>query len=143
MKIGELALAAECTVQTVRFYEKEGLLPEPARSEGNFRLYSAEHLKRLRFVRNCRALDMSHVEIRALLKLVAQRDDNCESVDAMFDHHIGHVDQRIQELIELKQQLGRLRAQCQSTAAVDACGILQGLERIESPNKGVRRTHLG
>ena len=68
MKIGELADMAQCTVETVRYYEKEGLLPAPARTTGNFREYGAEHVDRLCFIRNCRALDMSHSEIRTLLR---------------------------------------------------------------------------
>ena len=59
MKIGELAKLADCQVETVRYYEREGLLPAPARSEGNYRLYSSEHLERLTFIRNCRTLDMN------------------------------------------------------------------------------------
>lgn len=59
MKIGELALAAQCTVETVRYYEKEGLLAEPARTSANYRSYGAAHVERLRFIRNCRALDPS------------------------------------------------------------------------------------
>ncbi|MFO6312781.1 MerR family transcriptional regulator, partial [Pseudomonas aeruginosa] len=55
MRIGELGKKADCLVQTVRFYESEGLLPEPARSEGNFRLYDEVHLQRLLFIRRCRA----------------------------------------------------------------------------------------
>ena len=60
MKIGELAAFAQCTVETVRYYEKEGLISEPGRTAGNFRVYGAEHLERLRFIRNCRTLYMSH-----------------------------------------------------------------------------------
>eukprot|EP01030_Chromulinospumella_sphaerica_P019117 gene19117-18994_t len=75
MKIGELALVAQCTVETVRYYEKAGLLPEPARTPGNFRVYGPEHLERLRFIRNCRALDMSQEEIHTLLNLADQPAD--------------------------------------------------------------------
>jgi len=63
MKIGGLANVAQCTVETVRYDEKEGLRPEPARTPGHFRVYGPEHLERLRFIRNCRALDMRHAEI--------------------------------------------------------------------------------
>ena len=69
MRIGELGKKADCLVQTVRFYESEGLLPEPARSEGNFRLYDEVHLQRLLFIRRCRAKDMTLDEIRQLLNL--------------------------------------------------------------------------
>ncbi|MGL6014243.1 MAG: MerR family transcriptional regulator, partial [Shewanella oncorhynchi] len=68
MKIGELAQAAQCTVETIRYYEKEALLPEPARTNSNYRDYNQRHLDRLSFIRNCRALDMTHQEIRALLQ---------------------------------------------------------------------------
>jgi DNA-binding transcriptional MerR regulator len=82
MKIGELARNAQCTVETVRYYEKAGLLAEPARTEGNFRVYGPEHLERLRLIRNCRALDMSHEEIHALLKLANAAGDDCSAVTA-------------------------------------------------------------
>ena len=67
MRIGELAKQAACTVETIRFYEREGLLPRPTRSGGNYRLYSAEDAERLAFIRNCRSLGMALAEIRVLL----------------------------------------------------------------------------
>ena len=113
MKIGKLAEVAQCSVETVRYYEKEGLLPAPARTSGNFRQYGAEHVERLRFIRNCRALDMSHGEIRTLLRLADQPGDDCGSVNTLFDEHIAHVDERLRELAQLKLQLASLRARCQ------------------------------
>lgn len=142
MKIGELAQVAQCTVETVRYYEKEGLLPEPARTTGNFRVYGPEHLVLLRFIRNCRALDMSHEEIRTLLTLTDQPADGCGAVNAVFDQHIAHVEERIQELTQLKEQLSALRQQCQTERAVNACGILQGLAAMETEPKHERHTHL-
>ncbi len=71
MKIGELAKLTDCQVETIRYYEKENLLPEPARSEGNYRLYTQAHVERLTFIRNCRSLDMTLEEIRSLLSLRA------------------------------------------------------------------------
>ncbi|HNV60016.1 MAG TPA: Cd(II)/Pb(II)-responsive transcriptional regulator [Rhodoferax sp.] len=143
MKIGELANVAQCTVETVRYYEKEGLLPEPARTPGNFRVYGPRHLERLRFIRNCRALDMSHEEIHTLLGLADQPADGCGAINAVFDQHIAHVEARIQELLHLKQQLGALRERCQIEQAVDACGILHGLAAMETEAKPERHTHLG
>ena len=143
MKIGELANMAQCTVETVRYYEKEGLLPEPARTTGNFRVYGPEHQERLRFIRNCRALDMSHEEIHTLLNLADQPAEGCGAVNAVFDQHIAHVEARIQELTHLKQQLSTLRQQCQTEQAVDACGILQGLAAMETEAKPKSPTHLG
>nr|WP_315493546.1 Cd(II)/Pb(II)-responsive transcriptional regulator [uncultured Rhodoferax sp.] len=143
MKIGELALVAQCTVETVRYYEKAGLLPEPARTSGNFRVYGPEHVERLRFIRNCRALDMSQEEIHTLLNLADQPADGCGAINAVFDQHIAHVDERIRELTHLKKQLGALRQRCVSEQAVDACGIMQGLATMETEAKVERHTHLG
>lgn len=143
MKIGKLAQVAQCTVETVRYYEKEGLLAEPGRTSGNFRVYGPEHLERLRFIRNCRALDMSHEEIHALLMLVDRPGEGCGAINAVFEAHLAHVDERIRELKQLKQQLADLRQRCQSEQAVAACGILHGLAAMETEPKQERHTHLG
>jgi len=143
MKIGELAQVAQTTVETVRYYEKEGLLPETARTAGNFRVYGPAHLERLRFIRNCRALDMSHEEIHTLLGLADEPAEGCGAINAVFDQHMAHVDERIRELIHLKEQLAMLRQRCQTEQGVDACGILQGLVAMETEAKPERHTHLG
>lgn len=65
MKIGELAKATDCAVETIRYYEREQLLPEPARTDGNYRLYTQAHVEWLTFIRNCRTLDMTLDEIAA------------------------------------------------------------------------------
>ena len=143
MKIGELAQIAQTTVETVRYYEKEGLLPETARTAGTFRVYGPAHLERLRFIRNCRALDMSHDEIHTLLDLADEPSEGCGAINTVFDQHIAHVDERIRELMHLKEQLAMLRQQCQTEQAVDACGILQGLATMETEAKPERHTHLG
>lgn len=127
MKIGELAKRADCQVETVRYYEREGLLPTPARSEGNYRIYSSRHLERLIFIRNCRTLDMTLDEVRSLLALMDQPEENCEGVNALIDAHIGHVQVRITSLMSLQQQLIDLRHRCASGRGVDECGILQRL----------------
>jgi len=143
MKIGELANVAQCTVETVRYYEKEGLLPETTRTAGNFRVYGPAHLERLRFIRNCRALDMSHGEIHTLLGLADEPAEGCGAINAVFDQHMAHVDERIRELVHLKEQLALLRQRCQIERAVDACGILQGLAAMPAHTKPERHTHLG
>lgn len=142
MKIGELAKAAHSTPETVRYYEKEGLLPAPERSDSNYRSYGPAHLERLRFIRNCRALDMTHSEIRVLLGAMDAPASSCGLANAMVDEHIGHVHARIAELQALKQQLTDLRAQCQSGDS-GACGILQGLATLETEPTTTRHTHLG
>lgn len=143
MKIGELAQVALCTVETIRYYEKEGLLAAPTRTSGNFRVYGPEQVERLRLIRNCRALDMSHDEIRTLLGMADQVEQGCGAVNDVVDQHIAHVDERIRELNHLKQQLTALRQRCQSERTVQSCGILQGLAAMETEAKPERHTHLG
>jgi Cd(II)/Pb(II)-responsive transcriptional regulator len=133
-KIGELAKRSACLVETIRFYEKQGLLPKTIRSQGNFRLYGEIHSERLQFIRHCRALDMSLDEIRNLLQFRDAPEDNCSTVNALLDKHIDHVALRIKELQVLETQLNALRQLCQSTQAIKDCGILQNLTQAENPS---------
>ena len=127
MKIGELARSTTTPIETIRFYEREGLLPQAARTEGNYRIYSQEHIERLTFIRHCRSLDMALDEIRALLRFKEAPQDNCAGVNELLDDHIGHVAQRIRELRGLEKQLKLLREQCGEANAAGDCGILKGL----------------
>src|SRR5260363_282840 len=142
MKIGELARAARCSTQTIRFYEQAGLLPAAHRSANNYRRYSAAYIERLRFIRNCRSLDMTNKEIRRLLAGLDTPQKGCVAINALLDEHIGHVQARIEELRELKAQLKMLRAQCQGEPSSADCGILQQLSGM-SIHHPVRQTHLG
>jgi Cd(II)/Pb(II)-responsive transcriptional regulator len=127
MKIGELARAAGCQVETVRYYEREGLLPAPSRSEANYRQYGPAHVERLRFIRHCRSLDMAQAEIRSLLQAMDAPESTCESVNAAIDRQIVQVQRRIAELRALESQLHELRSTCGTPRAASACGILRGL----------------
>ena len=127
MKIGELAKLTDAQVETIRYYEREGLLPAPARSDGNYRLYTQAHVERLTFIRNCRSLDMTLGEIRSLLHLRDSPQDQCESVNALIDEHIQHVNDRIASLQALQAQLLDVRQRC-SEGSPDHCGILDRLE---------------
>lgn len=127
IKIGELAKRTGCEVVTIRYYEKEGLMPEPPRSEGNFRLYGDTHVERLQFIRNCRSLDMTLGEVRALLKLRDTSVQGCGDVNTLLDEHIHAVEDRVEALLRLKQHLVSLREKCSGTWPTDSCPILQGL----------------
>ena len=127
MKIGELATASGTPVETIRYYEREGLLPAPARTQGNFRWYEPPHLERLQFIRHCRSLDMSLDEIRVLLNAKDGAAETCTNVNALIDAHIGHVSARIQDLRVLEQQLKDLRQRCAAPSSVAQCGILAEL----------------
>lgn len=130
-RIGELARRAECLVQTVRFYEAEGLLPEPARSEGNFRLYEEAHLERLLFIRRCRAKDMNLSAIRQLLSFWDSPEIGCEEVNDLVDAHIEQVRMKLRELRELEKQLIELRRSCDSNRQAGQCGILNSLAEMD------------
>ena len=127
LKIGELAKRTGSLVETIRYYEREGLLPEPARSEGNYRVYADTDLERLQFIRHCRSLDMTLEEIRNLLRFRDAPDRNCGEVNALLDEHIQHVGKRIKELKLLQRNLRALRNLCQQEQATKDCGILQSL----------------
>ena len=143
MKIGELALAAQCSVETIRSYEKGGLLPAPLRTGSNYRDYGPGHIERLRFIRNCRALDMAQDEIRQLLGWLDHPADNCGAVNELVEEHIRHVEARIEELLQLRQQLQALRQSCQVQHTVEDCGILQELSHREPQAVSPRNHHLG
>ena len=145
MKIGELARLAGTNVETIRYYERDGLLPVPARSEGNYRIYRETHVQRLSFIRRCRSLDMTLDEIRVLLHFKESPQENCAEVNRLLDRHIGHVAQRMQELQELEMQLKDLRERCSEARDAAHCGILDGLSQAimpgEKPASHVQGTH--
>lgn len=129
MKIGELATRTGCRVVTIRYYEREGLLPTPARSAANYRLYGERHVERLAFIRHCRALDMTLDEIRALLDCHDHPRRPCREADALIDAHLDHVAARIAQLQALERSLQALRARCQGQRPAGECGILNELAR--------------
>ena len=128
MKIGELARETGCKVVTIRYYEKEGLLAEPARTEGNYRRYGREDLERLKFIRHCRKHDMKLGEIRKLLAFRDHPRHDCTWVTELIDGHIRSVDARIQSLEHLKRHLEQLRRRCAGGQSGETCGIMQGLD---------------
>jgi Cd(II)/Pb(II)-responsive transcriptional regulator len=144
MKIGALAKAARTTVETIRYYEQAGLFSPPERAVNNYRSYGPHHVERLRLIRNCRALDMTHEEIRAILTLADSQDGDCNPINEIFDAHIHHVDERITELQQLKTQLFRLRQRCLSARShAEDCGILHSLTEMQFEERLARHTHLG
>ncbi|WP_301098184.1 MerR family transcriptional regulator [Otariodibacter sp.] len=112
MKIGLLAKTVGCTVETVRFYEKKGLLPKPMRSAGNFRIYDKDHLVRLSFICYCRGLDISLDEIRILLELDKSTEQQKQEMKLLLDRHIKKIATRIHELEHLRIELMNLQNKC-------------------------------
>ena len=143
MKIGALSEATGTAVQTIRFYEREGLLPAPARADNNYRMYTPVHAERLAFIRQCRNLDMTLDEIRALVALRESPAQDCGEVNALLDEHIGHVALRIRELRALETDLKALRARCTAPHPLPECGILNSLDHgVAAPVAPARRRHV-
>ncbi|WP_028470120.1 Cd(II)/Pb(II)-responsive transcriptional regulator [Neptunomonas japonica] len=130
MKIGELAKQVGVTVETIRYYENEGLLHAALRNPANnYRRYDQGHLERLIFIRRCRTLAMTHNEIKVLLQARIQPDDSCETINELIDEHIHHVQARMAELTILETQLIELRGQCHAALTTRDCGILRELDQ--------------
>lgn len=127
MRIGELASQAGVDVQTVRYYEREGLLDAPSRTGSGYRAYGPEHLERMHFVRHCRSLDMPLAEIKRLIALSRDARVSCEQVDALVRAHLERVQAKRKALQALEAQLATLTAQCASGHRVADCGILEEL----------------
>ena len=127
MKIGELAAQAGCDVQTVRFYEREGLLEKPAREPSGYRRYDERALEKLRFLRHCRSLDIPLPEVRQLLAFAARPDQSCGQVNELLDRHIALVKQRLKALKALEGQLVSLRRTCDGDTS-HPCAILEAFQ---------------
>jgi Cd(II)/Pb(II)-responsive transcriptional regulator len=130
MRIGELAQSCGVDADTIRFYEKRGLLPPPQRQNTGYRSFDTQHVERLAFIRHCRALDMSLAEIQRLLDAGSHPDADCGDINALIDNHLDTLRQRIASMQALEQQLQALRSRCGEHRAVEACGILNELTAV-------------
>lgn len=126
MKIGELAAATATKTETIRYYEKIGLLPPPARTSGNYRTYGADHLARLSFVRRARDLGFSLEDVRELLALSDDRGQSCEAVDKLARRHVRSIGRKIADLTALQRELARMIRSCTS-GTVAQCKIIESL----------------
>ncbi|WP_424138136.1 MerR family transcriptional regulator [Roseomonas chloroacetimidivorans] len=131
LNIGALAKATGTKVETIRWYERVGLLPMPARSAGNYRTYGEDHLGRLSFIRRARDLGFSLEQIRALLDLAEDRERSCDAVDVIAREHLGEVDRKIADLQALRRELGSIIGQCRHGNVAD-CRIIEALAPSKS-----------
>lgn len=126
MKIGDLARATGTKVETIRFYEAEGLLPSPARSDSNYRIYEQGHLVRLSFIRRSRDLGFTLDQVRTLLHLADDRDAPCAEVDAITTAHVAEIDRKLADLQALRGELVRRLDSCAGSTIAD-CRIIEAL----------------
>ncbi len=118
LKIGELAKKVSCSVLTIRYYEKEGLIPSPERTQGNYRLYNEDYIDRLKFILNCRTLNMNLSEIKQLLSYKDTPNQNCSSINHLVDSHIKIIKENINSQQKLIQQLLDIRRTCDGLCTV-------------------------
>jgi DNA-binding transcriptional MerR regulator len=129
LTIGVLAKAADTKVETVRYYERIGLLPKPARTAGNYRAYSDSHRRRLSFIRRSRDLGFSIEQVRALLGLADQRDRDCGAVDSIAKEHLAKVERKIADLNALQAELRKVIGQCRR-GSIAECRIMDALSPV-------------
>ena len=126
LTIGVLARESGVNLETVRFYERSGLLPAPPRSAAGYRHYQEGDVRRLRFIRRGRELGFSLEEIRSLLELAAHPESPCDTADRMTREHLDSIEARIRDLQNLRTELGKL-AGCNSAHA-EHCRLLEALD---------------
>jgi Cu(I)-responsive transcriptional regulator len=126
MKIGELSRATGTNAETIRYYERIGLLPKPGRTGGNYRDYGQSDQERLNFIRHARSLGFDIADIRSLLDLGEHPERDCTEADRIASGHLEAVEQKIAQLERLRGELKRMVAQCRGGQVSD-CRILQAL----------------
>jgi Cu(I)-responsive transcriptional regulator len=124
--IGELAHLTNTKVETIRYYERIGLLPPPPRTARNYRAYSAVHVARLSFTRRARELGFSIEQVRALLDLADQRERPCDAVDVIARAHLAEVERKLADLTALRRELRALIGQCRH-GTIAECRIIEAL----------------
>lgn len=126
MKIGEIAKQTGLKIETVRFYETEGLIAPPERSGGNYRLYNSTHLNRLSFIKRARDLGFTLDQVRDLLRLADDPRGSCDEVDAIADLHIKEIDRKLADLSALRSELVRWGGHCRATTIAE-CKLIDAL----------------
>ena len=127
MRIGELAKATGIEVETLRYYERVGLVQLPARQGNGYRAYGQDAVERENFMRHCRTLDMGLGDIKRLLNFTSKPDADCLDVNHLLDEHLARVRTKLKSLRTLEKQLAQLRTQCDAGYRAADCGILQDL----------------
>lgn len=131
MKIGELSKATGTNIETIRYYERIGLLPPPVRTTANYRSYDEPHRARLAFVRHSRELGFTTEEIRSLLDLSDHPERDCAEADRIATGHLMQVEEKITHLVALRDELARIIGSCRGGVAAD-CRVIEALSDHKS-----------
>ncbi len=133
--IGELAKQARVHVETLRYYERRGLIPKPQRTVANYRVYSLENLRQVRFIKQAQGLGFSLKEIKKLLALRATPWARCADVRAYAAHKIEDIEVKIQSLARMRKALQRLIEECSGKKRASECPILESLDSGERTDR--------
>lgn len=126
MRIGELAQATSTKAETIRYYEREGILPLADRTDSNYRDYSPEHLATLTFIRRARELGFSMAQVRQLLALSDRADKPCDNVDLMVRDQLAEVERKIADLVALRDELAQMLGSCEGER-IGECRVVESL----------------
>ncbi|UIF86083.1 Cd(II)/Pb(II)-responsive transcriptional regulator [Cupriavidus sp. UYPR2.512] len=129
MRIGELSHSSGCDVETIRYYEREGLLDAPRREANGYRCYDDGHLVQLNFVRHCRSLGMGLSDVRRLREFERNPSQDCDDINTLLDRQIAQIHAQRVALEALEGQLRALRETCHHHQPASECGILQNLQQ--------------
>jgi MerR family mercuric resistance operon transcriptional regulator len=136
LTIGKLASCAGVGVETVRFYEREGLIPSPARRSSGYRQYPADTVRRIRFIRRAKDLGFTLKEIAELLSLKVDPETTCAEVRSRTEDKIAGIDKKMRVLGGMKDALQRLAAECNGKGPTSTCPILEALDSEEGDEAG-------
>jgi len=127
LTIGQLAKKANVNLETIRYYERRGLLPEPPRNKSGHRQYSLEEVKRTEFIKRCQALGFSLKEVSELISLKVIPGTTCGDIKARVETKIADVEKRIVDLEKIREALLRMSSKCIGKGPVGQCPILEEL----------------
>lgn len=127
MKISQLTTATGVSVETIRYYEQQKLLPPPARLDNGYRNYTQQHVEQLAFIKHCRSLDISIADTAQLLSFALKPQEDCTQINALINQQLLKIRARLVSLAALEKQLDRLQHQCAEPNSSKQCGILHEL----------------
>lgn len=130
MKIGQLAKQADVNIQTIRFYERKGLVMPAGRTASGHRRYTPESVRRIRFIKHAQEIGFSLREIDELLSLRVDPETTCADVETRTEAKLVEVERKIEKLREMRRALESLVAQCQGSGPVSECAIIEALDEL-------------
>ena len=127
LPIGALSKATKVPIETIRYYEREGLIEEPVRGESGYRQYTSEVIARLYFIKRSKELGFTLKEIRELLSLRATENSRCNDVKEQAEAKISNIEEKIASLQRMKKALEKLVVECNGQSPIRECPILESL----------------